>query len=395
MSDPNEAKAPRSGVGLKLVFLVLATAGIAGGLLLRATAPDPEALPPAQAQAPSVETYTLEARAFQPRTTVTGLLEPRREVEIFSEMNGRVISVGADEFDRVEAGQVLVEMDPLLARVAVNRAEAAIARAKSEGILAHAQLKRNQGLAKVDVASRAALDQAENAARQARAARLEAEAALAEARDRLDKMVISAPFAGALRDFRVEAGEYLRPGERVAELLDVDALRVRVSLTDRQIVSIVPGIEANLEADARPGDAFTGRVISIAGAADSTSRKFPVLVEVENTQGRLLPGMVARVDLSLGKVRPSMTLPLDAVLEEFGLQYVFVVEEAPQGWAAVKRRIEAHVIPFRPTELEVSAGLAEGEQIAVSAVRQLRDGMAVRPLELAEGGIHAVRERQP
>jgi len=395
VTDPNEEKISTRGIGLRVIFLGLAAAGIAGGLLLRATAPDPEALPPAQGQAQSVQTYKLQARAFQPRTTVTGLLEPRREVEIFSEMNGRVIAVGADEFDRVEADQVLVEMDPLLARVAVNRAEAAIARAKSEGILAHAQLKRNQGLAKVDVASRAALDQAENAARQARAARLEAEAALAEARDRLDKMVITAPFAGALRDFRVEAGEYLRPGERIAELLDVHALRVRVSLTDRQIVSILPGVEANLEADARPGEAFTGRVISIAGAADSTSRKFPVLVEVENDAGRLLPGMVARVDLSLGETRRSMTVPLDAVIKEFGLQYVFVVEETPQGWAAIKRRIDAHAIPFRPTELEVAAGLAEGEQIAISAVRQLRSGMAVRPLVGGDDGAHAIRKTEP
>ena len=395
MTDPTQEKIPGKPIGLKIIFLGLAAAGIVGGLLLRATAPDPEALPPALGQAPSVQTYKLEARPFQPRMTITGLLEPRREVEIFSEMDGRVIGVGADEFDRVEAGQVLVEMDPLLARIAVNRAEAAIDRARSEGILAHAQLKRNQGLAKVDVASRAALDQAENAARQARAARLEAEAALAEARDRLGKMVIAAPFAGALRDFSVEAGEYLRPGERIAELLDVEALRVRISLTDRQIVSVIPGVEANLEADARPGEAFTGRVISIAGAADSRSHKFPVLVEIDNTAGRLLPGMVARVDFSLGESRQSMTLPLDAVVKEYGLQYVFVVEETQQGWTAIKRRIDTRAIPFRPTELEVNAGLAEGERIAISSVRQLRNGMAVRPLEVDGGGAHAIRKTEP
>jgi membrane fusion protein (multidrug efflux system) len=208
-------------------------------------------------------------------------------------------------------------------------------------------------------------------------------------------MVIAAPFAGALRDFSVEAGEYLRPGERIAELLDVEALRVRISLTDRQIVSVIPGVEANLEADARPGEAFPGRVISIAGAADSRSHKFPVLVEVDNTAGRLLPGMVARVDLSLGEIRQSMTLPLDAVVKEFGLQYVFVVEETQQGWTAIKRRIDTRAIPFRPTELEVNAGLAEGERIAISSVRQLRNGMAVRPLEVDGGGAHAIRKTKP
>jgi len=380
MTDPDTEHTRTTGIRLKALLLGLAAAGMIGGALLRATAPDPEELPPAAAQAPKVKTHRLEALPFQARTTISGLLEARREVEIFAEMNGRVIEVGADEFDSVSEGQVLVRMDPLLAQVAINRAEAAMARAKSEGVLARAQLKRNQGLAKVDVASRAALDLAENAARQARAAGLEAQASLAEAQDRLNKMVIAAPFAGALRAFRVEAGEYLRPGERVGELLEVDALRIRITLTDRQIVSVAPGIEALLEVDARPGEVFAGQVISVGGAADSTSRKFPILVEVQNEARRLMPGMVARVDLRLGEERKLMTVPLDAVLDEFGLKYVFVMVRNPEGgWLAAKRRIDARPIPFRPTELEVAAGLAEGDRIAVTSIRQLRDGMAVRP----------------
>ena len=203
---------------------------------------------------------------------------------------------------------------------------------------------------------------------------MEAEAALAEARDRLAKMQIAAPFSGVLRAFAVEAGEYLRPGERIAELLDVGALRARVSLTDRQIVSVLPGTEATLDVDARPGEIFRGEVISVGGAADSRSRKFPILLEIDNASGRLLPGMVAQVNLSLGQKRQLMAVPLDAVLEEFGLRYVFVVSgDSQNGWAAQKRRIEARPIAFRPTALEISAGLAEGERIAISSIRQLRD----------------------
>ena len=393
MNESIESPGWVARIGLKWVFVAIAAAGIGAGSLLLATAPDPEALPPAAAQVPVLATHLVEALPHLPRTRVTALLEPRREVEIFAEMAGRVVEVGADEFDSVEGGQMLVRMDPLLAHVAVNRAEAAIARAKSQGVLAQAQLKRNQGLARVDVFSRAALDEAENASRQARAARLEAEAALAEARDRLGKMQIAAPFSGVLRAFAVEAGEYLRPGERIAELLDVGALRVRVSLTDRQIVSVLPGTEATLDVDARPGEVFRGRIISVGGAADSTSRKFPILLELDNAAGRLLPGMVAQVNLSLGESRQLMAVPLDAVLDEFGLRYVFVVAGDPQsGWRATKRRVETRPVVFRPTTLEVSAGLAEGERIATSSIRQLRDGMAVRPIADEASGIHTVRK---
>ncbi|HIF97084.1 MAG TPA: efflux RND transporter periplasmic adaptor subunit [Myxococcales bacterium] len=396
MNEANPKNPKQTHIGLKLTFLGIAAAGLLGGMLLQATAPDPEALAPAAAQAPLVDTYRLEVVPFQPRTTIIGLLEPRREVEIFAETRGRVIEIGADEFDAVAQEQLLVRMKPLLAKVAVNRAEAAIARAKSQGILARATLERAQGLAKVDVSSRSVLDEAENAARQARAARLEAEAALAEAKDRLGKATIKAPFAGVLRNFNVEVGEYLQPGEPIAELLDVSALRVRISLTDRQIVSVLPGTPASLEVDARPGEAFSGRVISVSGAADPLSRKFQLLVEVDNRAGRLLPGMVTRVDLTLGETRDVMTLPLDSVLDQFGLRYAFVIVGNPESdWEVVKRRIDTRPIPFRPTELEVVAGLAEGELVAVSSIRQLQDGMIVQPFAYDSDGAHAIGKNDP
>jgi membrane fusion protein (multidrug efflux system) len=396
MNEPSANNPKQPHIGLKLTFLGIAAAGLLGGMLLRATAPDPESLPSAKAQAPIVDTYRLEVVPLQPRTTLIGLLEPRREVEIFAETRGRVIEVGADEFDSVDEEQLLVRMEPLLAKVAVNRAEAAIARAKSQGILARASLERAQGLAKVDVSSQSVLDEAENAARQARAVRLEAEAALAEAKDRLAKASIEAPFAGVLRSFNVEAGEYLQPGEPIGELLDVGALRVRISLTDRQIVAVLPGAPASLEVDARPGEIFSGQVISVSGAADPRSRKFQLLVEVDNRAGRLLPGMVARVDLTLGEPRDVMTLPLDSVLDEFGLRHAFVVVgESESGWEVVKRRIDTRPIPFRPTELEVVAGLAEGELVAISSIRQLQDGMVVQPLANDPGGAHSIGKTNP
>ncbi len=371
---------------LKYVFLAVASAGLLAGMALHATAPDPEALPPAPAQAQALHTYRVEARLLQPRTSIAGLLEARREVELFAESEGRVIEVGAEELERVEAEQLLLRLDPLLAEVAVERARAAIERAASSSALARAQLKRNQGLADVEVASRAALDEAENASRQARAAGMEAEAALTEARDRLAKKIVRAPLAGVLRTFPVEVGEYVRPGERIAELLSVDRVRITVGLTDRQIVAIVPGTEVDVEIDARSGESFMGRVISIGGAVDSKSRKFPVRIEIQNAEGRLLPGMVARIDLPLGEKRQMMVIPLDSLTEAFGLKHVYVVEASGDGgWVASERRVKVRAIPFRPTQVEVMSGLAEGEQIAISSIKQLRDGMVVRPLP-SDGG---------
>ncbi len=366
---------------LSIVLLVIAALLVVGGGLLRETAPDPEATPPAALQAPALQTFELRLEQLQSRAEFAGLLEAQRRVDLFAEEEGRVIEVGAAELERVEAGQLLLRIDPSLAQIAHARARAAVERATSQGVLALANLERHRGLAGRDVSSRAALDEAENEARQAAAAKIEAQAELDEAEDRLAKKTIVAPFSGVLRTFAVEEGEYVRPGERVAELLDVAGLHLTIGLAGQQVVAVTEGGGARLLVDARPGEFFEGVVTRVGGAIDTATRKFPVRIELSNASARLLPGMVARAELTLGEPRPALTLPRNAVLEEFGQKYAWVVSR-PQGEdpLARKRRVRVRELAFRPSEFEVLDGLAAGELLVISSLRQLRDGMVIRPL---------------
>ncbi len=368
-------------VGVTALFVV-------GGMLLRATAPAPDVIETALAEAPTVRVFQVRNEEVLPRVELSGLLEARRQVELFAEVPGRVLEVGAEELDRVDAGQLLFRMDPLLAEVAVKRAQAAIARAASEGTFASSNLDRNQGLAGRNVASRSALDEAENAARLAEAARLDALASLDEAQDQLEKKIVTAPFSGVLRSFPVERDEYIQAGERVGELLDVSALRVKLGLSDQQIVAIDEDSEVEVVAAARPGARFVGRIVRVGSAIDLTTRKFPIEIEIDNAEGLLLPGMVVRIGLTVGQTRTRMAVPLDAIVDEYGLSHVFAVEAEgdPESEAFVvrKRRVGVRMIPFDPTRYEVLSGLSDGELIAVSAVRQLRDGVTVRPVREPE-----------
>ena len=98
-----------------------------------------------------------------------------------------------------------------------------------------------------------------------------------------------------------------------------------------------------------------------------------------------MPGMVAIVDLELEAPRSEIMLPLEAMVDEFGLKYAYVVSPLDEeNWVAEKRRIEVRSLPFRPTEVAVTSGLDEGELIALSSVRQLRDGLAVQPMTDAD-----------
>ncbi len=367
--------------GLQRVLVVSLVLLVVGGSVMYATAEDPQTVSAAGAESTQIEVSTLriESYAIRPRAEASVMLEPRRQVELFSETSGRVIEVGAEELERVEEGLVLVRLDPLLAKVAVEKAEAAVARSQSELALAQSNLKRRSSLADRKVVSHSALDDAQNAERIASAALRESMAARDEAHDQLEKKEMRAPFSGVLRSFPIEIGEYVRQGEQIAELLDVSTARATVGLADREIVAVRAGESVRLAVEAYPNERFEGKIIHVGAAADEKTKKFPVEVEVPNEQGRLLPGMVARVHLDLGKPISRTVVPRDATVHEFGLRFVFVVvEETPGAFVARRRRVIVRELPFRPAEYEVVEGLEIGEEVATTGIRQLSDGTPVR-----------------
>jgi membrane fusion protein (multidrug efflux system) len=367
---------------LRWPILGVAALLVVGGLLLQATAPEPDEVAPAGENLVLQEVTAIPV-AREPvvtRTRVSGVLEPRRSVQIFAETRGPVIAIGAEALDRVEAGLELVEIDPLQAEVAVERAVAAVTRAESELALAMSNFDRRASLAERGVASTSVLEDAENARKVGMAAQRDARAELKRARDDLAKKTIRAPFDGVLRSFDVDVGEYVGEGQKLGELLDTRTARVTIGLRDLEVVAVKPGQTVEVHLDAYRGEVFVGTVLRVGAASDAETRKFPIEVEVPNDAGRLMPGMVATVTLEFAAAGDRMLIPRDAAVEEFGLHSVFVVEAAQAGGNPIarRRRIEVRPLPFRPAELEVVSGLEPGNRVVVSGARQLRDGDAVR-----------------
>lgn len=368
-------------------LIVLIALLVFGGIALRQTAPKPEAVAAAgeQTAATLVRTLTVVATPIRDRATLSGVIDAKRRVRIFSETNGRVLEIGAEELDAVEPDQLLVQVDPLQARVAVERGQAAVVRARSELGLAETSQDRQQSLKERAVASDSALDDANNRSRVAHATIRDVLAQLEQAQDELAKKTIRAPFHGVLASFEVELGEYVRVGQELGELLDLSTARVTIGLSDRQIVGVRVGQPALLEIEALPNESFEGQVLRVGVAARRDSRKFPVEIELDNAERRLLPGMVARIILELGGETQRILVPREAVIGEFGLRFVYVVSPDENGvLSAERRRIAVRDLPFDPGRVEVTQGLTTGDRVAVSAVQSLRDGTRVRSGDIAQ-----------
>ena len=176
----------------------------------------------------------------------------------------------------------------------------------------------------------------------------------------------------------LEPGAYLQPGQAVVELLDLSAIEVEFGVTDREVVALQVGDPVSLRVDVFPEEWFDGTIARVGRAADERTRKYPVQAHVPNPDGRLLASMLAKVRFSVGDSSPAIWIPRRALQREFEIDYVFVLEGDSRTAAIRRRRVTTRPVPFRPGLIEVIEGLGDGERVAVSRVRGLREGQRVR-----------------
>jgi membrane fusion protein (multidrug efflux system) len=316
-------------------------------------------------------------RSERNRIEVPGGVKPIRRVLLAAQTAGRIEALGAQEHDVVRAGQVILGLEDTIHKAAVNRTEAAVTRTRAAHRLAELELERHERLFRQGVASAAELDRARSEERATFGALGEAEAMLDEARELLTKTTIRAPFDGVLTAFDREVGDRVEIGEQIAEVIDISRVEIEIGVTDREIVALAAGDPVDFEVDVYPGRHFEGKIRRLGSALDPETRKFPVEVEADNPDRLLLSGMVARVSTEIGDEDPVIRLPRQAIIEEFGLSYVFVLSGPADSLIARRQAVRVRAVPFQPSQLQVIEGIEEGQQIAASNLRDLSDGLPV------------------
>lgn len=340
----------RTRLSLPLLLLPLATAGCGEPQTAAADA-EPERPPINVAVAelvPSDLTETLELSAQ---------LRPWVEVDVASELGGRISEVGFREGQQVAKGQVL-------ARVGTDLLEAALREATAVRTGAEAQYEKTKNLFERQAVPRQELITATAQFEQAKA--LEEQARL-----RVERSVVRAPISGVAIQREVEPGEVLRPGADITTLNRVDRLKAVAGIPESDVGAFARGGTATLSVDAWPEEGFAGEIHLIAPAADEKTRTFSVEVAIDNADGRLRPGMIGRLSLLRRQLHGVVVVDRDAL------------QERDDGTVAVV--LEGDEARVRPVTLGASAGnrvvvtegLATGEILIVSGQRGLVDGQKV------------------
>ncbi len=254
-----------------------------------------------------------------------GRAAPARSTTILTQVGGRVSGVPVRESAVVGAGRLLVALDPTEYQLAVQEAEAQVRRAEAE----------YRTITLFDDR----IDDPEVRAERARVARArsgldQADVALERARLDLARTRVSAPFAGRVADVRVVAGQFVRAGDPLLTVSDVDPIRVEAQVLETEVGYLQPGGDAEVRFAAWPQEPFPGTIRTINPLVEGESRVVRVTVEVPNPGGRILPGMFAEISLDARRFPDRVLIPREAVVERDRRSVVFVYEgDGPSGLA--------------------------------------------------------------
>lgn len=360
---------PTAAAGLALVAAALAFGSSGCG---DAPAVSARSKPPT-----AVSVEAIVPRELTPTLTVPGLVEARSRIELAFRVDGFVERFHVDEGDRVEAGDVLAELDAGDLAREVRAARAAVARAQAQADDAEHALRRQDALLARSSTSQRAYDRARSAAAVARAELAAARVRLEGASDRHAKAVLRAPIAGVIERRLIETHERATAQSPVLVLVELDTVEVRAAVADSHLARLRPGGRARVRTPLWPGRSFEGRISRIDVAADRVTRTVPFEIELDNPDGALRPELAVEVEVPLGEPRPRVLVPTSAVLRDTdATPFCFVVVGDGDG-AHVERRPLA-LGGLHGEHVVVESGIAAGDRLVTRGQHFVREDDAVR-----------------
>ncbi len=345
-----------------LVALLLALAGCGGD----ETDEEPAGRP--------VTLHRVQAIDVADRIEATGQLIAKQQASIAAEVGGRITEVHIDEGAPAAAGAVVLSIDPERRKLERERSRAQLDQSKASLREQEREFERIRELHERNVASRTRLDQAETQLKLARSRLLAARAELGVVERSLRDANVTAPFAGLIAERFVSRGEYVTPGQKLFELVSLDPILVEFSVTEVDSGRVATGQLVEVRMAPFPDETFGARVTFVAPTIAAATRTLRVKAELENPEGRMRPGLFARVDLGVATRHDVPVVLEEAILQRADGAVVFR--------AGSDNRVERVVIETGIHDdgyVEVVRGLRAGDLVVSRGHAQLVDGERIVP----------------
>lgn len=310
-----------------------------------------------------LQTYQVSYETLPQEHVLDATVEAVHQSTVSAQSAGRIVELNVDVDDYVAKDTVILRLRDTEPRARFEAAQASLAEAQARYNQAQKEYGRIKGIYDRKLIAKAQLDQA-LAERRAALARLNAaKARLQEAREQLEHTVVRAPYSGIVTERHVEVGETAQVGQALVSGLSLEKLRAVVQIPQAYVDAIRRNKQVRVLGDFTAADQtkLSSRQITIFPYADPVSHSFKARVELPAGLPGLYPGMLIKLAFTTGQ-RQGMVIPLSAVVRRSEVTAVYVVD--PTGVHMRQIRLGHR----NGQQVEVLAGLLEGEHIAIDPV---------------------------
>jgi len=313
-----------------------------------------------------VETAIVTQKVVEDRFETVGTIEAEKSITVVSEISALVVSLPFREGSHIKKGELIAKLDDSQLAAEVERAEAL-----------RDQTQSTYDRIKTVVEQKAGAPQDLD---DAAAALKVAEANLALAKARLAKTRIVAPFNGIIGSRRVSEGAFLRVGEAITDLAQIERIRVNFAVPERYLSRLSLGASVNVSTTAYEGYDLTGQVEVVEPVLDPATRSTMVVAKVKNPGDKFRPGMSANISILLTRKENALTIPNEAIFAQGSEFLVFVVNpDSTVRKASLKLGVRL------TEEVEVREGLSSGDKVVKAGHQKLFEGAKVMPIAKESG----------
>jgi membrane fusion protein (multidrug efflux system) len=333
--------------------------------------PIAQAASPPETKPATVIVSEIRVDRFVDRVEALGTLKANESVSVTANVTETVSAIYFDDGQRVEAGEILVEMTSAEEHALLEEARARVAEAER-------QYSRVKSLVAQRSASESLLDERKRDLDTARALLVAIESRLA---DRL----VKAPFAGVLGLRNISPGALVEPGNLITTLDDDSVMKLDFAVPSVFLPDLKPGLGIVAEARAYGNRRFEGEIRSIDSRVDPVTRSIQVRALFPNPDRTLRPGVLMQVVL-LRNPRDALVAPESALLHQGQDHFVMI---AGEGEIAERRQVR--IGARRPGEVEILEGLAAGERVITHGNDKVRPGQQIA-IQAVDDGTRSLQE---
>jgi membrane fusion protein (multidrug efflux system) len=308
-----------------------------------------------------VSVAEVERGAVSSYVSATSNLVAENEVMVLAEAEGRVQELLVEEGQMVRKGELLASLVRDDAQIAFDKAK--VKATNTESAYARSERLGAEGLITEEELDRTGMEN--------RIAQQE----LAEAKWRLDRTEIRAPFDGRITSRMITLGQHVRPADELFRVTDFEPLISRIYLPERDIIGLEEGRDVRITLKADDSVSFQGRIRQISHVVDVATGTVKLTIEAIRPPKAVRPGGFVTIDIIRETHPDALVLPREAVIRELQSAHVFVAKDDD---TAERRDITLGM--EEGNNVEVTSGLDAGERVVVAGQGGLKDGAALKIL---------------